>query len=72
MPLNEHLVDLTAQGLIACRKCHAIADVSINGSHVKLICPNCHETLGIWQTTAAARADLTAFIANSSQGTTGQ
>ena len=40
MPLNEHLVELTAKSLIACRDWRAIADVSMNNSHVKLICPS--------------------------------
>jgi len=66
MPLNEHLVDLTAKGLIECR---AIADVSIIDSHVKLICPSCYKTLGSWVTKSEAVADITAFVA---AGTAGQ
>jgi len=37
MPLNEHRVELTAKRLIACRECHAIADVSMTNSHIKLV-----------------------------------
>ena len=68
MPLNEHLVELTAKSLIACRECRAIADVSMSNSHVKLICPNCHGTLGSWATTSEAAADITAFVADSAGG----
>jgi uncharacterized paraquat-inducible protein A len=69
MPLNEQLVELMAKTLIACRECRVIADISMNNSHVKLICPNCHRTLGSWATTSEAAADITAFVAN---GTAGQ
>ena len=62
MGLHEDRIKLTDKGLIGCRDCSAVADVSIRGSNVKLICPNCHGTLGTWETTAAASADLTAFI----------
>jgi uncharacterized paraquat-inducible protein A len=64
MPLQEHLVELTTKRLIGCRECHATADVSINGSSVKLICPNCHASLGTWATTAEAAAGITAFLTN--------
>jgi len=67
MPLNERLIELTAKTLIGCRVCHAVGDVSISGSNVKLVCPRCHESLGSWQTTSAASADLTGFIAKASQ-----
>jgi uncharacterized paraquat-inducible protein A len=69
MPLNEHLIELTAKSLIACRECRALADVSISDSHVKLICPNCYQTLGSWATKSEAAADITAFVAH---GTAGQ
>jgi len=72
MPLNERLIEVTAQTLIACRECHAVGDVSISGSSVNLVCPSCHESLGSWQTTAAASADLTAFIATGSKPATRQ
>jgi uncharacterized paraquat-inducible protein A len=68
MPVNEHLVELTAKSLIACRDCRAIADVSMNNSHVKLICPNCHGTLGSWATTSEVAADITAFVTDSAGG----
>lgn len=63
MPLQEHLLELAAKGLIACRECHSIADVSFNGSCVKLMCPSCHRWLGTWATTSEAAADIAAFIA---------
>lgn len=72
MPLNKHLVELSDKYLIACRECHAIGDVSMIGSRVKLICPKCHRTLGCWETVVAASADLTAFIAGRSQQRTDQ
>ena len=72
MPLHERLIEVTAKTLIACRGCHALGDVSISGSAVKLVCPRCHECLGNWETTAAASADLTAFIDKESKPTTGQ
>lgn len=62
MPLHQDRIKLTDKRLIACRDCGAVADVSIMGSNVTLICPNCHATLGAWETTPAASADLTAFI----------
>jgi uncharacterized paraquat-inducible protein A len=65
MPLKENLIDVTRKTLIACRECSAVADVAINNSHVKLICPRCHRTLGSWVTTEEAVADLAAFVANS-------
>jgi hypothetical protein len=68
MPLNEHLIDLTAKSLIACRECRAIADVSIIDSHVKLIWPNCHGTPGSWATKSEAVADITAFVTNGTAG----
>lgn len=68
MPLNENLVELTSKRLIACRDCGTTADVSVNNSHVKLICPHCHNTLGSWATTSEAVADLAAFVANSGIG----
>ena len=68
MPLQQHLVALTAKGLVACRACGTIADVSMNDRTVKLICPTCHKTLGIWATCSEAGADLTAFIASQGPG----
>ena len=72
MPLYEHLIELSNKNLIACRECSAIADISINGSNVNLVCPNCHKSLGRWETTPAASADLTAFIANGAKPTIDQ
>ena len=69
MPLKENLLELTAKRLIACRECHAIADVSMNNSHIKLIRPRCFKSLGGWATTPEAVADIAAFVAN---GRTGQ
>jgi uncharacterized paraquat-inducible protein A len=63
MPLHEQLIELTAKNLIACRECHTIVDVSMAGSLVKLICPNCRVTLGDWSSPSAAGADITAFVA---------
>lgn len=68
MSLKKRLIELTAESLIACRECRAIADVSVNGSLVKLICPRCYETLGSWATTSEAAADITAFVANHRAG----
>jgi len=62
--LKEYLIELTPENLIACCKCRTIADVSVIGSHMKLICPGCYETLGSWPTTSEAVADMTAFVAN--------
>ena len=64
MSFKKRLIELTAESLIACRECRAIADVSMNGSLVKLICPRCYETLGSWATTSEAAADMTAFVAH--------
>jgi hypothetical protein len=64
MSLNEHLVELTAKSLIACRECRAICDVSTNDSNVKLICPGCYKTLGDWTTISESATDITAFIEN--------
>jgi len=62
MPLHEHLVELTAKRLIACRQCRTPADMSLGTSPVRLICPGCHQTLGSWETTTMAIADITAFV----------
>lgn len=67
MPLNENLVVLTSKRLIACRQCGATADVSINNSHVKLMCPRCYKSLGSWTTTPEAVADMEAFVASKRQ-----
>jgi hypothetical protein len=64
MPLKENLLELTAKRLIACRECHAIADVSMNNSRIELICPHCYKSLGGWATTSEAVADIDAFFAN--------
>lgn len=64
MPLHEQLIELTAKNLIACRECHTIADVSMDGSLVRLVCPTCRVTLGNWSSPSAAGADITAFIAS--------
>lgn len=68
MPLQKHLVELTAKRLIACRKCRVIADVSMDNSQLKLLCPSCHKTLGSWATASEAAADITAFIENGGTG----
>ena len=65
MPLIENRVELTPKKLIACRECHAIANVSINNSHINLICLRCYKSLGDWATTSEAVADIDAFVANS-------
>jgi hypothetical protein len=65
MGLNEQLIELTDKHLIACRQCHTIGDISVDGSRVKLVCPSCRKVLGLWETTAMAAADLTAFVARS-------
>ena len=65
MPLNENRVELTAKRLIACRDCHAIANVSMNNSNINLICPGCYKLLGGWATSSEAVADIDAFVANS-------
>jgi len=62
MPLNERLVEVTTKRLIACRECHVIGDVSINGFGVRLLCPRCYETLGMWATTDQAVEEIAAFV----------
>ena len=62
MPLQKQLIALTPKKLIACRECQVNADVSMNGSNVKLICPSCYHTLGSWATKTEALADITAFV----------
>jgi uncharacterized paraquat-inducible protein A len=64
MPLNERLIEVTTKRLIACRECHVIADVSINGFGVRLLCPRCHETLGMWATADHAVDEITAVVTN--------
>ena len=66
MPLNQHCIELSPKKLIACRECRVAADVSVHDSHVRLICPSCHRTLGDWVTTSEAAADLTAFVVRES------
>jgi len=61
MPLQTELIALTPKKLIACRDCHVSADVSMNGSNVKLMCPSCYRTLRSWATKTEALADITAF-----------
>jgi len=63
MPLYEHLAERTAKSHIACKNCHALADISFNNSSVLLVCPQCRTTLGGWATTPQCIADLTAFVA---------
>ena len=63
IPLQEQLIELTAEHLIACRECHTKADVRLIDSLVKMTCLACHTTLGNWETTAAALADITAYKA---------
>jgi uncharacterized paraquat-inducible protein A len=63
MSLDQRRVELSAKGLIACRHCHAPADISIfNSSPIKLICPRCHVTLGSWTTAELAVAEIAAFV----------
>ena len=62
MPLQKKLIALTPKKLIVCRECQTIADVSLNGSNVKLVCPRCYCTLGSWTTKTEALADITAFV----------
>jgi hypothetical protein len=66
--LRKCLVEVTPGNLIACCKCRTIADVSVTGTRMKLICPRCYETLGSWATTSEAIADMTAFVASSRAG----
>jgi hypothetical protein len=66
--LRKCLVEVTPDNLIACCKCRTVADVSVTGSHLKLICPRCYQTLGTWATTSEAVADMTAFVASSRAG----
>jgi hypothetical protein len=63
MALQEQLIELTTKHIIACRECHANADLALSNSLVTMICPGCHATLGSWETTPAALADITAFVA---------
>ena len=63
MPLHEQLIELSAKRLIACRECHTDANVRVIDSLVKMTCLGCHTTLGNWETTAAALADITAYKA---------
>jgi len=62
MPLNERLVEVTTKRLIACRECHVIGDVSINALGVRLLCPRCYETLGVWATSDQAIDEITAIV----------
>jgi hypothetical protein len=68
MSLQEHLLELTAKSQIACKKCHAIADITFNTSSVSLVCSGCNETLGEWATTPQSIADITAFVAGVKRG----
>jgi len=63
MGLQKQLIELTDKHLIACRECHANADLTLSDSQVTMICPGCRKTLGNWETTPAALADITAFVA---------
>jgi hypothetical protein len=66
--LKECLIELTPENLIACRNCRTIADISVNVSLFKLICPTCYQTLGSWASTPEAVADMRAFVANGGAG----
>ena len=62
MPLNQHWIELNPKKLIACRECRAAANISMDNSHVELICPSCYRTLGSWVTTSEAAAELAVFV----------
>jgi hypothetical protein len=66
--LRVCLVELTPENLIACCKCRTVADVSVIGLRMKLICPRCYETLGSWATTSEAMDEITAFVASGKAG----
>jgi len=68
MPLKKHLIEVTGKSLIVCRECHTIADISINHLGVRLLCPHCYSTLGIWTTPNQALGDITAFVDNGKAG----
>ena len=68
MPLKKHLIEVTGNSLIACRECHTIADISINHLGVRLLCPHCYVTLGIWTTPNQALDDIAAFVTNRKAG----
>ena len=61
--LQEQLIEVTDKHLIACRECHATANVALIDSLVTMTCPGCLKTLGNWETTPAVLADITAFLA---------
>jgi hypothetical protein len=63
MSLYEHLAERTAKSQIACKNCHALADITFINPTVLLVCPQCLRTLGEWATTPQCIADLTAFLA---------
>jgi hypothetical protein len=63
MALNAQFVELTSLSLIACKECHTVADMTVQGSPVRLVCPGCRKTLGQWGTMSGSIADITAFIA---------
>lgn len=67
MPLRENLIELKDKKLIACRQCRTVADVSMNNSLVKLVCPKCRAILGSWPTASEAAADMSAFVASTEQ-----
>ena len=64
MLLKDHLIEVNAKGLIACCECHAIADISMNASHLDLLCPSCYRKFGRWKSKSEALVELTLFIAN--------
>jgi uncharacterized paraquat-inducible protein A len=68
MALQEQLIELTDKHLIACRECHAKADITLTDSLVTMTCPGCHKTLGNWETTTASLTDITAFVAKGKAG----
>jgi hypothetical protein len=63
MSLYEPLAERTEKSQIACKNCHALADITFYSPRVLLVCPQCRTTLGEWATTPQCIADLTAFVA---------
>ena len=68
MALNAQLIELTSSSLIACKECHAVADITVQGSPFRLVCSGCGKTLGEWETISGSIADITAFIAGNKLG----
>jgi hypothetical protein len=63
MSLYEHLAERAAKSQIACKNCHAIADITLHGPSVLLVCPQCRRILGQWETSPQCIADMTTFVA---------